>query len=63
MSTENNEKRCIANQIIFDLFHAKELGQIQMLYLACTLAYVQLDRKALLRAAQGTLDTYSEKNA
>lgn len=54
---ENNEKRCIAHQIIHDLFEAKEIGQIQLLYMAATLAYKGLDREGLLRAAQNTVDT------
>jgi hypothetical protein len=61
MSDENNEKRIIANQIIFDLFHAEELGQIQLLYMACTLAYRGLDKDGLLKAAQNTVDTCKAK--
>lgn len=55
--SENNDKRCIAHQIIFDLFNAKELGQIQLLYMACTLSYKGLDPDGLLKAAQNTVDT------
>lgn len=53
---ENNEKRCIAHQIIHDLFDAKELGQIQLLYMACTLAYKGLSPNELLKAAQATVN-------
>lgn len=56
--TEANEQRCIAHQIIFDLFHAKQLGQIQLLFMACTLSYKGLDERALFEAAKNTVDTY-----
>lgn len=54
---ENNEKRCLAHQIIHDLFNEGEIEQIQMLYMACTLAYKGLDKAGLLTAAQNTVDT------
>lgn len=57
MSDENNDKRCIAHQIIHDLFNARELGQIQILHTAATLAYKGLDRDGLLKASQETVET------
>jgi hypothetical protein len=39
---ELNEKRCLAHQIIFDLFEAKATGQIALLLMACSLAHKQL---------------------
>lgn len=40
---DNNEKRCVAHQIIHDLFEAKATGQIQLLLMACALSAKQLD--------------------
>jgi hypothetical protein len=38
-----NEKRCIAHQIILELFEGKHTSQIQLLSMATALAHKQLD--------------------
>lgn len=43
MLNENNELRCHANEIILMLHKLKEVGQIQLLYMACQLAIKDLD--------------------
>lgn len=40
---ENNEKRLIASEIITELYEAKELGQIQLLFMQCMLSFKSLD--------------------
>ena len=42
----NNELRCYANEIILKLHKERELGQIQLLLMACILALKDLDRAA-----------------
>ena len=49
-ATEANELRCTAHQIIFDLHEANELSQIQLLYMACMLAYKSLNPEQYKKA-------------
>lgn len=44
--SEANDKRCIAHQIIHDLHEAREVGQIGLLLMACSLSHKSLDPKA-----------------
>ena len=59
-----NEKRCIAHQIILELFEAKETSQIQLLSMATTLAHGQLDPVGHRKFIEHSLEIYkrSEKH-
>lgn len=43
-SKEANDIRCIAHEIILRLHKHKQIGQIQLLHMACLLAHKDLDR-------------------
>lgn len=61
MPDETNELRCVANQIILDLFHAKATGQIQLLHMACTLSLKQLDPESIVKGYVSTLQSMGYK--
>lgn len=62
MSTksDNNEKRCLADQIIRDLFRDGETGQIQLLMMACHMSLKQLAPASLRKAAESLLSVIPE---
>lgn len=57
MNEINNEKRCLAHQIIHDLHNEGELGQIQMLHMATSLSYKSLNREKFLDSCRNEIQT------
>jgi hypothetical protein len=53
---EMNEKRCIAHQIILELFEGKHTGQIQLLLMVCALAAKQLDPESFRKFSEHSVD-------
>lgn len=43
--TENNERRCLANDIILGLYKDEELEQIKILFNYCAMSFQGLDKE------------------
>lgn len=60
MKEDSNDKRKIANEIILDLFKAKETNQIRLLQQACLLSLRQLDRNTQIITLKDEVDALLE---
>lgn len=55
MSKQLNELRCAAHEIILELHKKKATGQLQLLYMACSLSLKDLDQPRFRETVQNQL--------